>query len=96
MKQQTDIAKILQRLKPQLESEFRVARIGYFGSYSRNEQTDESDVDVLVSFSDTPGWQFFDLQDFLEAELGCKVDLVSLNALREQLKDSILKEVKFI
>ena len=55
--------------------------LGYFGSFSRNEETVHSDIDILVSFKKPIGWAFFDLQDFLEEELKLKVDLVSENAL---------------
>jgi hypothetical protein len=73
-----------------------VDKIGYFGSFSRSEQTNDSDIDILVSFRKPIGWDFFDLQEFLENELKLKVDLVSEKALKEQLKQIILKSVKYI
>jgi uncharacterized protein len=96
MKQSLDIEKKLKELKPILNQNFFVNRIGYFGSYARNEQSKDSDVDILVSFSRPIGWEFFDLQEFLEKELDLKVDLVSENGLKEQLKDIILNSVKYI
>ena len=45
------IEKKLQRLKPYLSRNYNVSRIGYFGSFSRNEQTEKSDIDILVEFS---------------------------------------------
>lgn len=86
----------LKNLKPVLSDKFSVDKIGYFGSYSRNEQTEQSDIDILVEFRKPLGWDFFDLQDFLEKELKIKVDLVSMKALKEQLKESILKQARFV
>ena len=94
--QQKEIKKKLRILKPLLSDRFSVERIGYFGSYSRNEQTDKSDIDILVEFRKPIGWEFFDLKEFLENELNIKVDLVSSRALKEQLRDSILKQVQYI
>ncbi len=86
----------LKELKPFLNKKFFVEKIGYFGSYSRNEQTENSDIDILVSFRKPLGWEFFDLQELLEKELNLKVDLVSDKALKTQLKQAILNSVKFV
>jgi len=94
--QQKEIKKKLKILKPLISDRFSVERIGYFGSYSRDEQTDKSDIDILVEFRKPIGWEFFDLKEFLENELNIKVDLVSSRALKEQLRDSILKQVQYI
>ncbi|MDD3686666.1 MAG: nucleotidyltransferase family protein [Bacteroidales bacterium] len=96
MMKSTEIAEKLKQLKPVLSQKFSVDRIGYFGSYSRNEQTLNSDIDILVSFKKPVGWEFFDLQEFLENELNIKVDLVSEKALKEQLRQIILQSVKFV
>jgi hypothetical protein len=90
------IEKKLQKLKPFLSRRYNVSKIGYFGSFSRNEQTEESDIDILVEFSKPIGWDFFDLKDLLEKELGVKVDLVSTKALRKQLRDSILDQTQYV
>jgi len=91
-----DIEKKIKDLKPILSAQFNVEKIGYFGSFARNEETEESDIDIVVSFKRPLGWAFFDLQFLLEKELRRKVDLVSLSAIKEQLRDIILKEVIYI
>ncbi|MBN2143815.1 MAG: nucleotidyltransferase family protein [Candidatus Aureabacteria bacterium] len=95
MKTLSDIENILKSQKPFLREKFKVNSIGVFGSYSRQEQTSASDVDVLVEFDSPPGWDFFDLQDYLEDLLGTKVDLVTRNAIKPQLQESILHEVVY-
>ena len=96
MNTQVEIESRLKALKPILSQVYNVERIGYFGSYSRNEQTIDSDIDILVYFSKPLGWEFFDLQDLLENELKLKVDLVSEKALKEQLRQIILNSVKYV
>lgn len=96
MLQPSDIENTLSKLKPELSSKFYVGKIGYFGSYARNEQTEVSDIDILVELTQPLGWEFFDLKDTLENALHLKVDLVTINALKAQLKESILREVKYV
>lgn len=86
----------LKDLKPILKSKFNVERIGYFGSYADKSQTENSDLDILVEFSKPVGWEFFTLEKFLEDNLGLKIDLVTKNALKEQLKHSILNQVRYV
>ncbi len=96
MKSSFEIENKLKELKPVLLRKYFVDKIGYFGSYSRNEQNEDSDIDILVSFKKPLGWEFFDLQELLEKELKLKVDLVSEKALKKQLRRIILKKVKYV
>jgi hypothetical protein len=93
---QLEISKRLKAIKPELESRFKVSSIGYFGSYARGTQNQQSDLDLLVEFSQPVGWEFFTLENYLEHLLGLKVDLVTRNSLKEQIKDSILNQVLYI
>ena len=70
--------------------------IGIFGSFVREEEVEDSDVDILVDFSEPIGWEFFDLKELLVEILGREVDLVTVGGLRPQLKDRILQEVVYI
>lgn len=92
----SNIEHILRNLKPMLSEKYEVERIGYFGSYARGEQTKDSDIDILVEFRRPLGWAFFDLQELLEQKLQQKVDLVSIKALKEQLRDEILRQTRYI
>lgn len=71
--------------------------LGIFGSYVRGNQKKRSDLDLLVEFEEVPSlFKFIELEDYLNEILGVKVDLVRKKALREELKDSILKETVYI
>ena len=96
MLSRTDLETKLQQIKPVLTDKFHLSSIGYFGSYARGQQTDSSDLDLLVEFSQPVGWGFFTLECFLEQSLGLRVDLVTPNALKERIKESILNQVRYI
>jgi len=84
---------ILTRLKPELAKRFGVTRLALFGSTVRNEATEESDIDIVISF-DAPATSktYFGVQFLLEDELGKTVDLVTEKALRPELKLFIEQE----
>jgi len=96
MKATSDIEKRLRALKPELAEKYKVKEIGLFGSYAEREQTDSSDIDILIDLQEPLGWVFFELKEFLETQLNRPVDLVTRNALKKQLKDKILSQTKFI
>jgi len=77
--------------------EYGVKRIGLFGSYMRNEQRAESDIDILVEFE--KGKKTFDnymnLKFLLEELFGCKVDLVIIEAIKSDLRPYILGSAKY-
>lgn len=92
----TDIENKLQEIRPVLVDKFHVSKIGYFGSYGNGQPTNKSDIDLLVEFSQPVGWEFFTLEKFLEEEFGIPVDLVTKNALKERIKETILNQVIYI
>ena len=76
--------------KAVLTQRFGVTRLALFGSTARNAATDNSDVDILVSFDGVATSQrYFGVQFYLEDLLGCAVDLVTEKALRPELRQYI-------
>ncbi|MGJ3248720.1 MAG: nucleotidyltransferase family protein [Elainellaceae cyanobacterium] len=91
------IIQTLQKHLPELRSTHNVKTLGLFGSYSRGEQTSESDVDILIEFGKAPSLlKFIDLENQLSELLGEKVDLVMKTALKPRIGDRILKEVVYL
>jgi predicted nucleotidyltransferase len=86
----------LQQLKPYLEQQYAVKTVGLFGSFADGTYTDSSDVDIMIEFERPIGWQFFTLEKFLEKSLNRKIDLVTYNALKEQIKPIILSQMRYI
>ena len=91
-----DLKKILttlRSLKPYLSKTYNVKEIEVFGSFIRKEQRINSDLDILVTFSKTPGLlEFIRLENDLSDTLGIKVDLVMKDSLKPELKKYILNE----
>ena len=63
-------------LKPILQEKYPLDKIAIFGSYAKNEQTEESDVDVMVELNGFMGVKFLEMADEIEDYLGIKTDVV--------------------
>jgi predicted nucleotidyltransferase len=96
MKTLTEIKQILQEQKPYLADKYGVTEIGVFGSYVRNEQRPDSDIDVLIELEEPPRIDLLDLVNmeyYLSDLLGMKVDLAIKKNLRKRIGKCILSEV---
>src|ERR1035437_10699727 len=97
MKPIEQIANVLKASKPLLFQKYHLKEIGIFGSYVRNEQKNESDLDVLVDYDKTPGlFSFVRLENELSKLLRIKVDLVMKSALKPHIGKTILNEVQYL
>lgn len=93
----SDLKEPLQKLYPQLKEEFGVKQLGIFGSFTRNEQRKDSDLDILVTFDRVPSlFQYIELENRLSDALGIKVDLVMEDALKPTIREHVLSEVLMI
>ena len=97
MRTHADLQKILTQLEvllPELSARYKVASLGVFGSFVRQEQHPGSDLDLLVTFRETPSlFTFIALENYLSDNLGEKVDLVMESALKPAVGKQILTEV---
>lgn len=79
---------------PYLREHFDVETIGVFGSYARGEQTEESDVDLLVTYSKTPGlFKFVELAQYLEGEIGVRIDLATPPMLKARIAPGVFEDL---
>ncbi len=91
------VKETLTRLKPELVKQWGVHDLGLFGSVVRGEETNESDIDILVSF-DKP-IDFFDIcriEDHLEASLNRSVDLALKDTLKPEISKRIFAELELV
>lgn len=89
-KQQTK--SIIEKLKPYYPS-----RVGIFGSYARNTQTPESDLDIIVNLRKPINLlEFIKLEAELSRLLKVKVDLVTEKSINKHLESSIQKDIIYI
>ncbi|MFB6226047.1 MAG: nucleotidyltransferase family protein [Candidatus Paceibacteria bacterium] len=86
----------LSKHKDVLEERFNVENLGVFGSYARDEQKKDSDVDLLVEFSKPVSFfTFIELEEFLEEQLGTEVDLVTKSGLKNFRQENVDCEIKY-
>ena len=89
----------LRQYLPEVKQRYRVQRVGIFGSFVRGEQTESSDIDVLVEFDPTARFgllTFCELENELSDLLNHKVDLVMKNGLKPCIGERILAEVVYL
>lgn len=89
-----EIIDVLRQSGGHILQEYKAEIEGIFGSYARGEERDDSDLDVLVNLDEKA--TLFDLVGlgyFLEEVLGCKVDIVSKRALREEIKPYVFEDL---
>jgi len=90
--QKLTINQIKQKIVPVLKEE-GVMKSSLFGSYVRGEQTDNSDIDILIDYPKNKSlFDFVHLKNRLEDVLQRKVDLVEYDTIKPQLKQYILPE----
>ncbi|MCO6476645.1 MAG: nucleotidyltransferase family protein [Phaeodactylibacter sp.] len=98
MKSKEQIKNIIRQKGIQIRG-YGVSKIGVFGSYSRGEQKEESDIDILIDFN--PGSETFDnymnLCDLLEEIFeDSEIDIVTYNGLSPIIGPKILNEVEYV
>ena len=97
MKSAEQIITTIKAKKDLLFKKYHLKEIGVFGSYLRNEQKNESDLDILVDYTETPGlFSFIRLENELSKLLGIKVDLVMKSSLKPYIGKRILDEVQYL
>jgi predicted nucleotidyltransferase len=91
-KTREEVIELLQSHRAELD-EFGVKRISLFGSVARGSLERQSDVDMIVEFSQITYRRFVALKAFLESILGRKVDLLTPAAVQGRLKEEIEKDL---
>jgi predicted nucleotidyltransferase len=85
---------VLCRHLPELRRRYRASSLGIFGSYVSGAPRKGSDLDMLVDFiQETSLFEFMELEAYLSAIIGVKVDLVMRNTLKPRIGYQILSEV---
>lgn len=89
-----EIRQSLRQLLPIITERYQVKSIGVFGSFVRQEQRADSDLDLLVTFVEPPSLlRFIELENYLSDQLAVQVDLVMQDALKPAIGKQILQEV---
>lgn len=97
MKTLDEIRQILSERKSWLCETYQITELGIFGSYARGEQTQDSDVDVLIDYTQAPTlFELVNLRDLLRDLTGLPVDVVTKNGLKPRIREQVLSEVIYL
>ena len=79
---------------------YPIKRAALFGSYARGEQTNESDIDLLLEYDfSNNSLDFYDFWDYLECDLKIKADVLTFRSLEsspKRFRERILREARYI
>jgi len=94
-----EILDFLTRNKQYFRDQFGIVKIGLFGSYAKDEQTDGSDIDLIVEFANnTPN--LFDvkneLKEYIKEKFNIQVDIAREKYLKPVYRDTILQETIYV
>ena len=97
MKTLEEIKQLLKQSKSLLQENYKVTELGIFGSYVRGEQTEKSDVDVLIDYEKAPTlFKLVELRSYLTELMGMKVDVVTKKGLKPRIRERVLSEVVYL
>ncbi|MGB5243360.1 MAG: nucleotidyltransferase family protein [Lutimonas sp.] len=96
MKSLDEIKSALEKNKSRLFYSYPIKSLAIFGSFARNEENRDSDLDIMVEFNDKIGLRFIDLANELERMVGLKVDLVSKKGIKQRYLQSIEEDLIYV
>lgn len=91
-----EVKQKLTKLKVRLKKRYPISSMALFGSYARNEQTELSDIDIVVEFNGRIGSRFIDLANEMEKSLGLKVDLISKKGIKDRYLKAIQSDLIYV
>jgi len=98
MKTKTQIMEFLSQNKKVFRDKFHIIRIGLFGSFAREEQNPDSDIDLLVEFEENTQDLYelkIQLKEFFQIQFGIEVDICREKYIKPRFKNTILKETVY-
>jgi len=97
MKTFDELRQLLLLQKQSICENYQITEIAIFGSYARGEETEASDIDILVDYETAPTFiMLVELREYLTQLFGLKVDIVTKNGLKPRIRDRILGEAIYI
>jgi uncharacterized protein len=97
MKTRDEILQVLRSQKNSLFQKYQITDLGIFGSYAREQQTESSDLDILVDYIQPPTLpKLIELRDYLSQVFSIKVDIVTQNGLKPRIRERVLSEVIYL
>ena len=94
MPNQKNVVEILRRELPYLRDSYHIKRLGIFGSFAKQKQKANSDVDIIVEFDTPIGIGFIDLAEHIEKLLGRKVDIITNEGVKSIRVREVVEDIK--
>ena len=92
-----DCVSMLAEFKNSFGEKFGILRLGIFGSVARRENSEGSDIDIVVEVEKPTLSLMYELKQALKSLFGCEVDLVRFReTLRPLFKSNIQKDVIYV
>lgn len=92
-----DCLQKLADFKATFSHKYGITKLGIFGSVAREENTESSDIDIVVEVEKPSLSLMYELKEALKALFACEVDLVRFrDSLRPLFKSNILKDVIYV
>ena len=95
----TEILAFLSREKPRFERQYRIAKIGLFDSYASGEETEDSDIDIILEFLPQTENLYeikLSLKELIKNEFAKNVDICREKYLKPHYRNLILKSAIYV
>ena len=96
---QKQILDFISKSKPMLQKDYHISKIGLFGSYARDEQSNNSDIDLIVEFEENTNNLYeikIAIKQFFKQKFGVDVDLCREKYIKPRYKNRILNEAIYV
>ena len=94
MPNQKNVVDILRRELPYLRNNYGIKRLGIFGSFAKQKQKSNSDIDLIVEFESPIGLNFVELAEYIEKLLGRKVDIITNEGVKSIRVREVAEDIK--
>ena len=94
-----DILAYIRENKSQFQERFPVVKIGLFGSFARDEQTEHSDIDLIIELEeDTPHIHELkqELREMIESQFNRSVEIAREKYLKPYAKNVVLNKAMYV
>ena len=92
-----DCVEKLSAFKREFGRQYGITKLGIFGSVARQENTEDSDIDIVVEVEKPTLSLMYELREMLKSIFKCEVDLVRFRStLRPLFKSNILNDVVYV
>ena len=99
MLSQKELLNYLSNNKKLFKEQYNIVKIGIFGSFARNEQTENSDIDIIIDMPRGTSNIFekrLILKELISNQFSKPVDICHERAIKEVFRAMILKDVIYV